>query len=424
MQEIIVFCMNTFVKIGLPWVISIASVFYLGLKLGSHSQEQNNSISNNQTQKQDTKTIQSPQIPDTNLKEFPGREIVNSFSTPELPPNLVRIMEGGDIIERLGAFLDAVRAMDKGNVTDVVSAFEALPKGYGRHLEMKLLMRSWSAIDPISALAYANESLDPKSERRFGVSEILAGWANRNPNEAIAWAKTNSTDVTGLGTSLLFGVIKGLAEKDLDRADEVFKDLPEGNARWQASTFLAQKFSELGVEKAIAWANQFPSSDERMRETILGQIGAKLARQDIEATARWVESMKDDKASFRIMDNLLTQWVPKDPARASQWVGEIQETEKRFHGIQQLTSRWALTDPVATAEWLNTFPASAKMDPVVSEFVNRISTRDPEGATGWANSIVDPETKQKALNKALNAWNRIDPESAKNWQNANIQEQR
>lgn len=416
--------MNTFVKIGLPWVISIASVFFLGLKLGSHSQEQNNSISNSQTQKQDTKTTQSPKVPDTNLNEFPDREIVNSFSTPELPPNLVRIMEGGDIIERLGAFLDAVRAMDKGNVSDVVSAFEALPKGYGRHLEMKLLMRSWSAIDPISALAYANESLDPKSERRFGVSEILAGWANRNPNEAIAWAKTNSTDVSGFGTSLLFGVIKGLAEKDLDRADEVFKDLPEGNARWQASTFLAQKFSELGVEKAIAWANQFPSSDERMRETILGQIGAKLARQDIEATARWVESMKDDKASFRIMDNLLTQWVPKDPARASKWVGEIQETEKRFHAIHQLTSRWALTDPVATAEWLNTFPASAKMDPVVSEFVNRISTRDPEGATGWANSIVDPETKQKALNKALNAWNRIDPEAAKNWQNANIQEQR
>jgi hypothetical protein len=414
--------MNTFVKIGLPWVISIASVFYLGLKLGSHSQEKNNTIGDNQTQKQVTKTIQSPKIPNLNLKEFSDREIESSFATPELPPNLVRIMEGGDIIERLGAFLDAVRAMDKGNVTDVISAFEALPKGYGRHLEMKLLMRSWSTIDPISALAYANESLDPKSERRFGVSEILAGWASRNPDEAIAWAQTNSTDDTGVGSSLLFGVIKGLAEKDLDRADEVFKDLPEGNARWQASTFLAQKFSEIGVEKAIAWANNFPKSDERMRETILGQIGAKLARQDIEATAKWVEAMKDDKASFRIMDNLLTQWVPKDPARASQWVSEIQENEKRFHGIHQLTSRWALTDPVATAEWLNTFPASAKMDPVVSEFVNRISTRDPEGATGWANSIVDPETKQKALNKALNAWNRIDPESAKNWQKVNMQE--
>ena len=86
MQEIKVLCMNTFVKIGLPWVISIASVFYLGLKLGSHSQEKNNSISNNQTQKQDTKTIQSPQIPDTNLKEFPDREIVTVFRHPSFHP--------------------------------------------------------------------------------------------------------------------------------------------------------------------------------------------------------------------------------------------------------------------------------------------------------------------------------------------------
>ena len=46
-------------------------------------------------------------------------------------------MEGGDMIESMGAYLDAVRAMDKGNVTEVISAFEALPKGYGRHLEMK-----------------------------------------------------------------------------------------------------------------------------------------------------------------------------------------------------------------------------------------------------------------------------------------------
>ena len=53
-------------------------------------------------------------------------------------------MEGGDIIERIGAYLDALRAMDKGNVDKVVKAFEALPKGYGRHLEMKLLMRSWA----------------------------------------------------------------------------------------------------------------------------------------------------------------------------------------------------------------------------------------------------------------------------------------
>jgi hypothetical protein len=123
----------------------------------------NVAVGSNQTLIQRSQKDQSFKIPEEAQKAFSDREIVPNITTPELPPNLVRIMEGGDIIERLGAFLDAVRAMDKGNVTDVVSAFEALPKGYGRHLEMKLLMRSWSAIDPISALAYANETLDPKS---------------------------------------------------------------------------------------------------------------------------------------------------------------------------------------------------------------------------------------------------------------------
>ena len=50
-------------------------------------------------------------------------------------------------------------------------------------------MRSWAAIDPISALKYANDALDEKSERRFGVSEILAGWANEDPNAHLRMGK-------------------------------------------------------------------------------------------------------------------------------------------------------------------------------------------------------------------------------------------
>ena len=89
-----------------------------------------------------------------------------------MPPNLQRIMQGGDIVERLGTYLDAVRSMDRSNVELVVKAFEELPSGYGRHLEMKLLMRSWANFDPEGALSYASNSLDAKSERRFGIS----GW--------------------------------------------------------------------------------------------------------------------------------------------------------------------------------------------------------------------------------------------------------
>ena len=49
-----------------------------------------------------------------------------------------------------------------------------------------------------------------------------------------------------------------------------------------------------------------------MKETILGQLGARLAREDLAGTADWVSRMEHDKGSQRITDNLLTQWVSKD----------------------------------------------------------------------------------------------------------------
>ena len=47
--------------------------------------------------------------------------------------------------------------------TKLMNAFEALPKGYGRHLEMLLMRLSRSD----QAALYADSSLDAKSERKL-----------------------------------------------------------------------------------------------------------------------------------------------------------------------------------------------------------------------------------------------------------------
>ena len=118
------------------------------------------------------------------------------------------------------------------------------------------------------------KSLIEKSERRFGVSEILAGWANRDPDAALAWAKANNRSENPEDNPLLVGIIKGLAETNLDSANGIFLSLPDGNARWQASSFLAQEYSKKGTQEAIRWANQLPKEDLRLRETILGQLAS------------------------------------------------------------------------------------------------------------------------------------------------------
>ena len=142
-----------------------------------------------------------------------------------------------------------------------------------------------------------------------------------------------------------------------------------------------------------------------------------MARNDISGTADWAKSLDHDRASQRVMDNLLTHWVSQSPDDASKWVTTLENQEKKNYAMKQLTSRWSLVDPVATAEWLNTFPASRELDPVVGEFVNRIAG-ETRRAVGWAQSIIDPENKRKAL-KSTSILGKSFPEDAKRWKSQN-----
>ena len=212
--------MSLFFKVGLPWAISLGVVFYVGLTLGSKQDnpmeapaqlnEETSSHSNNPNQ--NTDKIVHAKLSSRLSKETNSTSTVNrsrvSYSPP-LPPNLRRIMEDGSILERMGAYMDALRGMDINSLGEVVDAFEALPKGYGSHLEMKLLMRIWSNLDPVNALTYAENSLDEKSERRFAMTEVLAGWAIRDSAAAISWVEKYQTmnPDSKNGNNLMVGII-------------------------------------------------------------------------------------------------------------------------------------------------------------------------------------------------------------------------
>ena len=414
--------MNVFFKIGLPWAISLGLVFFVGLYLGSKNAKPSSSplVANSTEAEMNKKHVSSQQkqhSPEL-LKDNEPVEVVPT-PTPPMPPNLQRIMQGGDIVERLGSYLDAVRSMDRSNVKQVIQAFEELPSGYGRHLEMKLLMRSWANFDPEGALAYASSSLDAKSERRFGISEALAGWAVKDERAAIAWAENNyASNPTG-DNPLLVGVVKGLMETDLDAANRLFLSLPKGTARWQSSTLLADKFAQSGSEKAIQWAESYPLDDPRMRETILGQMGAKLAQIDLQATANWAKSMSPEPGADRVTENLILKWARQDPQAVASWIDDLDDPNRKVHAMASLAWQWGLVDPASTADWLNSYPAESQFDPAIVNFVSAIKGRDPEGAIEWAKSIQNQDLQKNSIHQALDSWKQTDPNRASQWMQQN-----
>ena len=112
--------MKTFTKIGLPWACSLCAIFYLGLTLGHQTDQQQVSKVPRNPQKNESyeedhivpKFEKNGKLDKSPSDKKTEQKAENELTDPELPPNLIRIMEGGDIIERMGAYLDALRAMD------------------------------------------------------------------------------------------------------------------------------------------------------------------------------------------------------------------------------------------------------------------------------------------------------------------------
>ena len=111
---------ETFLKIGLPWALSLGLVFYLGLQLGSRTSERQLGESSHYHKSEIPNKPKITSSPSENTKQQVKENSDSAKSSnskiqpsPPLPPNLIRIMQGSGIIERMGAYLDAVRAMDR-----------------------------------------------------------------------------------------------------------------------------------------------------------------------------------------------------------------------------------------------------------------------------------------------------------------------
>jgi hypothetical protein len=339
-------------------------------------------------------------------------------SPAEPPSDLVAALASDDLITRWGGFIDAVRTMNPQNVDQVVAAFETLPAGYDRHMEMRLLMKKWAAFDSSSALAYAKEL--SSTESRLAITEVMTEWSENDPDGAISWFRENLDEKEANRQGYLPGIISGVASTDPAKANELLQSINDRSARWQASTLLVKRYVDQSPEEAMKWAGALPNDDPNFRNGILGQVASAVAKRgDLQSCARWAEGLEAGESRNRVVSSLITQWSTRNPAEAAQWAGSLQDTSTRIHGMTQVVNYWAFKDPDSTSNWLESYPRTAETDPVVQTFVNRVTPRAPGQAAEWANAIMDTKRRDASVRQVLKTWNRLNPGAAEAWRVTN-----
>jgi len=309
--------------------------------------------------------------------------------------SLMSRIRSSNPVVRLQAFTELLNDPNEQNIETAKEIYEGLPEGPQRFSELRMLSYSWGQSDHRAALDWAGNL--EGFEQRIGSGSVLDSWARYDSASAIAWADEK---FEGEDNPYYIGIISGMSEDDLIGASELMTTLPYGKTRGRAASILVEKTWKIGEEVAIHFAENLPEGS--IQNFAFGEIGKKIAKEDMGRAVQWVEKMDESDVKVRVSEDVAERWAKQSPAKAAEWVTSMAEGEARSESMEEVVTQWARKDPTATAEWLNQFPSSELMDEPIQRFVREVARKDPDTALTWAQSITNEERRKKVEADVLN----------------------
>ena len=306
--------------------------------------------------------------------------------------NFMEKMESSNPVVRMQAFAQLLQNGDEESIQSAIEAYKKLPEGPSRFSELRMLAFSWAQSDPEAAMAWTRKL--GGFEQRIGSGAVMDSWSRSDPQGAIAWAKEN---FEGEDNPYFIGIISGMSETDMSGATELMTSMPYGRSRGRAASILLERTWTQGESEAMTWAEALPEGS--LRNYAYGEIGRKIAREDLGRAVEWVDAMDESEVKTAVSEDVAQRWARESPEEAAKWVGSMPEGETRSESMEEVVSQWARKDPKATAEWLNQFPAGELMDEPIQRFVREVVRKDPEIAMTWAETIVDEERKERTVSE-------------------------
>ncbi len=305
-------------------------------------------------------------------------------AAPTHPEDVARrvqdILAMDEPAEKMAAWLEFIGSLKTD--AQLAAAMQELTgtrfDGRERGREFGLLMDRWAAVNPLSALTWAQGQTD----WRGGWASFtgLKRWAKTDPEKALAWAQANPAK--GRDNYGMAGLVEGLARKNLDKAAEVASTMERSDARGEAIDSVIDQFYK--------------------------QRSADDAR-------RWVESLPDTTYRVGAASRLAARMAQGDAAQAAAWAAQLPQGEAKTRAYTEVIDVWANKNPNDAGNWLNSLPYTADTDEPRERFAWNVSRKDPESAITWAGTITNLKKREEVSMRLAREWIRREPDAARAW---------
>ncbi len=288
------------------------------------------------------------------------------------------------------------------------------------------ILENWGKKNPEEALRWLDERGD-KGLRNRMMDGLLGGWADEEPEQAMAYAMEFSGDA-GSSHNAVETVLHRWANKDFEAARAWVEEIEDPVKKEDALIDLIRSFSWRDPQKGADLAVEFKDNPRVLRE--IENMAWRMARTDPQGSVDWaLEHLPEGNQRSQFIRRVVGEWADDDPEKAASYLGRISDERQRGSAYGAVASRMATSDldgaiewangledgsmkdkalagvagqyaeqnPLKASEWLQTFEEGNARDLSVFAFANRIAAKDPQGAWDWAVTIADPNRRNRAL---------------------------
>ena len=242
-------------------------------------------------------------------------------------------------------------------------------------LDLEAKLRAWAEENPLAALAFAKEQVEPASEVRKMLRAVLDVWAHNDPLAAWTWAEDDS-------------------HFHLNRLLKVMgKVAPE--LAWEKAQTFANKEELANIEnigylsaiRGMLYQGQHAEAIDLFQNSEITSIHEKRGEEN------------------RFLETIINDWALYEPEEALAWANSLDEdsvTEKAT-ALKIVIDTWAYTDPEQVLALANETSDPALAENALSSGIFQLSQQQPEKAIAWlAGKETQPAFDDAYQNLALN----------------------
>lgn len=243
---------------------------------------------------------------------------------------------------------------------------------------------------PASRLEEAAAAIasDPDHRRTSGLNTILNAMASKDPQRAMAWAKTQPR-----APSLLASVLGTMAKDDPLTAAEIYRDsLINGtfsqNEGWQASYGIGASMARLGKNAFLDFMDSLP---HQQQGNLLSNCFRELPESD---RAGMMDEVYQRSKDGRIQDwsfkNIFTNALSSDPTLAESWLSRMESGKERASlelSAANFMSRNGDAD--AARDWMSRAISQSQGNEkeLLGEAINQMSHNNPGDIAVFASLL-------------------------------------